>query len=131
LVARCPLLPISKAAKREQPWRSSRSGCFFLVVLRAGIVEELFYRGYAIERLQLLGLNRWLAAVIPLLIFGFGHGTNGWANVVLALALGAVLTAFYLWRRDPRRQHDWSLHDRSSLGPTAAISLARLEAKLG
>lgn len=72
----------------------------FLVVLRAGIVEELFYRGYAIERLQLLGLNRWWAGVIPLLIFGFGHGTNGWANVVLALALGAVVTAFYLWRRD-------------------------------
>jgi membrane protease YdiL (CAAX protease family) len=71
-----------------------------LIVLRAGIVEELFYRGYAIERLQLLGLNRWWAGVIPLLIFGCGHWTNGWANVVLALALGAVLTAFYLWRRD-------------------------------
>jgi uncharacterized protein len=34
------------------------------------------------------------------LIFGFAHGTNGWANVVLAFALGAVLTAVYLWRRD-------------------------------
>jgi membrane protease YdiL (CAAX protease family) len=71
-----------------------------LVVLRAGVVEELFYRGYAIERLQLLGLNRYWAGVIPLLIFGFAHGINGWANVVLALALGAVLTAIYLWRRD-------------------------------
>ncbi len=71
-----------------------------LIVLRAGIVEELFYRGYAIERLQLLGLNRYWAGLIPLLIFGFGHWTNGWANVVLALALGAVLTVFYLWRRD-------------------------------
>ena len=71
-----------------------------LVVLRAGVVEELFYRGYAIERLQLLGLNRYWAGVIPLLIFGFAHVTNGWANVVLALALGAVLTAVYLWRRD-------------------------------
>jgi CAAX protease family protein len=71
-----------------------------LIVLRAGVVEELFYRGYAIERLQALGLNRYLAGAIPLLIFGFAHWTNGWANVVLALALGAVLTAFYLWRRD-------------------------------
>jgi CAAX protease family protein len=71
-----------------------------LVVLRAGVVEELFYRGYAIERLQALGLNRYWAGVIPLLIFGFGHVTNGWANVVLALALGAILTAVYLWRRD-------------------------------
>ena len=71
-----------------------------LIVLRAGVVEELFYRGYAIERLQQLGLNRYVAGIIPLLIFGFAHGTNGWANVILALSLGAVLTAFYLWRRD-------------------------------
>ena len=71
-----------------------------LIILRAGVVEEFFYRGYAIERLQLLGLNRYWAGVIPLLIFGFAHWTNGWANVVLALALGAVLTTVYLWRRD-------------------------------
>ena len=71
-----------------------------LIVLRAGVVEELFYRGYAIERLQQLGLNRYVAGLVPLLIFGFAHGTNGWANIVLALALGAVLTAVYLWRRD-------------------------------
>ena len=49
-----------------------------LVVLRAGVVEELFYRGYAIERLQLLGLNRYWAGVIPLLIFGFGHEPMAW-----------------------------------------------------
>lgn len=71
-----------------------------LVVLRAGFVEELFYRGYAIQRLQAIGLHRYLAAIIPLVIFGFGHWTGGWANIVIALALGGVLTGFYLWRRD-------------------------------
>jgi uncharacterized protein len=71
-----------------------------MIVLRAGVVEELFYRGYAIERLQWFGLNRYVAGAIPLVIFGLGHITNGWDNVVLALALGAVLTGFYLWRRD-------------------------------
>jgi uncharacterized protein len=71
-----------------------------LIVLRAGVVEELFYRGYAIERLESLGLNRYWAGAIPLLIFAFGHLINGWANVAIALALGAVLTAIYLWRRD-------------------------------
>lgn len=71
-----------------------------LVVVRAGVAEELFYRGYAIERLQWFGLNRYVAGAIPLAIFGLAHITNGWANVVLALALGAILTGFYLWRRD-------------------------------
>jgi len=71
-----------------------------LIVLRAGVLEELFYRGYAIERLVALGLNRFWAGIIPLLIFGVAHWTGGWANIVIALVLGAVLTLFYLRRRD-------------------------------
>ena len=71
-----------------------------LIVLRAGVLEELFYRGYAIERLEALGLNRFWAGTIPLLIFGVAHWTGGWANIVIALVLGAALTLFYVWRRD-------------------------------
>jgi membrane protease YdiL (CAAX protease family) len=71
-----------------------------LIVFRAGVVEEFFYRGYAIERLQALGLGRIWAAAIPLVIFSVGHWTGGWANIVIALALGGVLTGFYFWRRD-------------------------------
>jgi membrane protease YdiL (CAAX protease family) len=64
------------------------------------VVEELFYRGFAIERLEALGLNRYVAAAVPLIIFGVVHWTGGWANIVIALALGAMLSGFYLWRRD-------------------------------
>lgn len=71
-----------------------------LIVLRAGVVEELFYRGFAIERLQAVGLSRAAAAAIPLAIFAVGHWTGGAANILIALALGAILTGFYLWRRD-------------------------------
>ena len=71
-----------------------------MIVVRAGVVEELFYRGYAIERLQAIGLNRYWAATTPLVIFSLAHWTGGWANIVIALAIGAVLSLFYLWRRD-------------------------------
>jgi len=71
-----------------------------LVVARAGIVEELFYRGYAIERLQAVGLNKYWAAAIPLFVFSLAHWTGGWRNIVIAFALGAVLSGSYLWRRD-------------------------------
>jgi membrane protease YdiL (CAAX protease family) len=71
-----------------------------LIVLRAGVVEELCYRGYAIERLHALGLPRALAAAVPLLIFGVGHWTGGWANIVIALVLGGILALFFIWRRD-------------------------------
>ena len=71
-----------------------------LIVLRAGVVEELFYRGYAIERLQAVGLKPAWAAGIPLVIFALGHWTGGAANILIALVLGTILSAFYLWRRD-------------------------------
>lgn len=71
-----------------------------LIVIRAGAVEELCYRGYAIERLEALGLPAWLSAAIPLAIFSVGHWTGGWANIVIALALGGILAIFYLRRRD-------------------------------
>ena len=64
------------------------------------IVEELFYRGYAIERIESLGLNRFWAVVIPLTIFAVAHWTGGWANILIALALGVILSVFYVWRRD-------------------------------
>ena len=68
--------------------------------IRGGVVEELFYRGYAIERLGLIGLNRFWATMIPILIFSFGHWNAGWLNVVNAFILGSVLSLFYVWRRD-------------------------------
>jgi membrane protease YdiL (CAAX protease family) len=71
-----------------------------LIVVRAGVVEELFYRGFAIERLQMLGLGRIVAAAIPLLIFGLAHGNRGIASAVMALVIGGVLALFYVWRRD-------------------------------
>src|SRR6476646_188416 len=71
-----------------------------LVVFRAGVVEELFYRGYAIERLQMIGLGRFWSVAIPLVIFSFGHWSGGAANILIAFAAGLILTGFYLWRRD-------------------------------
>jgi CAAX protease family protein len=70
------------------------------IVFRAGVVEELFYRGYAIERLQMIGLGRFWAVAIPLVIFSLGHWSGGAANILIAFSAGLILTAFYLWRRD-------------------------------
>src|SRR4030095_10668596 len=71
-----------------------------LIVIRAGVVEELFYRGYAIERLRMIGLGRFWSVTIPLIIFSIGHWSGGAANILIAFAAGLILTGFYLWRRD-------------------------------
>jgi len=71
-----------------------------LIVFRAGFVEELLYRGFAIERLQSLGWPRAAAALVPLVIFAALHYTGGAINALVAFTLGGILTLFYLWRRD-------------------------------
>jgi membrane protease YdiL (CAAX protease family) len=71
-----------------------------LMVIRAGIVEELFFRGYAIERLEAMGCGRLFSAAVPLAIFAAIHWTGGLPNIIIALVLGIILTVFYLWRRD-------------------------------
>jgi membrane protease YdiL (CAAX protease family) len=71
-----------------------------LTVIRAGISEEVFYRGYALERLQSITGSKWIAAGVTLLLFSAFHYRQGPAGLLLAFVLGGVFTAFYLWKRD-------------------------------
>ena len=71
-----------------------------LVVMRAGIAEEIFYRGYAIERIEALTGSRAVAAIVPLLLFAAFHFSQGIAGVLIALFVGAAATAIYLWKRN-------------------------------
>ena len=75
-------------------------GVLTLVVTRAGIVEEVFYRGYAMTRLREVGLHPAAAFLLPLLIFAFGHYPGGRVNILIALVLGAILAAQFVWRKD-------------------------------
>jgi len=71
-----------------------------LVVLRAGIVEELFFRGYIVERLKALTSSTYIAAFGSLIPFALFHYSQGITGISLAFVLGGALTLLYLWRRD-------------------------------
>jgi uncharacterized protein len=71
-----------------------------LVIVRAGLAEEVFYRGYSIERLQSVTGSRWIAIAVPLFIFAIFHYRQGAGGVVIALLTGAVMTAVYLRTRN-------------------------------
>lgn len=75
-------------------------GVTLLVVLRAGVAEEVFYRGFAIERLEALTGSRALAATVPLVMFAAFHFNQGLAGILIAFCVGAVATAIYLWKRN-------------------------------
>lgn len=71
-----------------------------LVVLRAGIVEEICYRGYIIERLEKLS-GKWVVYVLlPAIIFGLLHYRQGPGGILISFVIGLVLAIFYLRTRD-------------------------------
>jgi uncharacterized protein len=71
------------------------------VGLSAGIVEELLYRGYALERLAAMSGRRWVGAGVSMLVFALAHVPAWGLEFALAadLPFSVVMTAFYLWRR--------------------------------
>jgi membrane protease YdiL (CAAX protease family) len=72
-----------------------------LVTIRAGVAEEVFMRGYLLERLTTISGSNWIAIALSLLPFALLHYPGqGWAGVLVSFNAGAVLTAFYFWKRD-------------------------------
>ncbi len=73
-----------------------------VMAVTGGAIEELCYRGYAIERFTVITGRRWLAATIAITAFALAHIPNWGSGVALVgdLPFGMLMTAFYLWRRD-------------------------------
>jgi membrane protease YdiL (CAAX protease family) len=69
-------------------------------MLRAGVAEEIFYRGFAIERLQSLTGSKLWAGLVPLTVFAVSHYRQGVGGIIAVFVLGGILTAFYLKFRD-------------------------------
>lgn len=70
-------------------------------MVRAGVVEEILFRGYAIERLWTLAGSKWLAGAISAVVFVAVHlGSWGYAQLIVVGFGAAILTLLYLFRRD-------------------------------
>ena len=81
-------------AKYEPPlWATT------ITVLRAGVTEEAFYRGYALERLQSLTGRKSLAVVLTIVPFALFHFRQGPAGILIAGVTGMILALIYLKRR--------------------------------
>jgi uncharacterized protein len=73
-----------------------------VVGLTGGMIEEFFYRGYAIERLATITGRAWIGGLISAVVFGLAHIPEWGLGFALAadMPFGLLMTAFYLWRRD-------------------------------
>jgi uncharacterized protein len=70
-------------------------------MVRAGVVEEILFRGYAIERLWTLTGSKWAAGAISAAVFIAAHVSGwGYAQLIVVAFGAAILTLLYLFRRD-------------------------------
>ena len=81
-------------------YKSVSVSVLVLVFLRAGIVEEVFFRGFLIERLQKFSSNKIVYFVLPTLYFGLLHFSGGMRGVVVAFVIGLVLGLVFLKTKD-------------------------------
>lgn len=71
------------------------------IILTSATVEELFYRGYIIERFRELTGRLWVGVLVSLVIFMFPHVQFFGPSWLLYHGVGAILLyVFYLWRRN-------------------------------
>ncbi|HEY5917736.1 MAG TPA: type II CAAX endopeptidase family protein [Chryseolinea sp.] len=70
------------------------------ITLRAGVAEEVFMRGYLIERLTDMTKNVYTASLLALVPFALFHFSQGYAGILISFVLGGYLTIVYIWRRD-------------------------------
>ncbi len=76
------------------PWATA------IVCLRAGIAEEVFFRGYIYERFQFLLKKKWIAVALSLIPFSLFHYSQGLSGILMAFIIGGILTGMYLWKRN-------------------------------
>ena len=71
------------------------------IAVRAGVIEEILFRGLAIEQLTVLTGSRWVSAFLATAVFVVIHALHfDWVQLVPIAAVSVVLVGLYLWRRD-------------------------------
>lgn len=71
-----------------------------LIALRAGIVEELLYRSFSFERILELTGKKWLAALLPVLMFTLVHLNWGVGHLFFVFIGGMLFMSMYMAKRN-------------------------------
>ena len=73
------------------PKTTSHRIFFILLVFSTGFCEEIVYRGFAITKLNEIGLNKWIALIVAAFIFIGIHGINAYTNRFFFLFGGGIM----------------------------------------
>ncbi len=92
---------IQVGGEEGQRYESISLWTMTLVTIRAGVVEEICYRGYLMERLdEWSSGNFWIFFMVPVIIFALAHYSQGIAGYVISFVAGTIMAYVYWKKRD-------------------------------
>lgn len=84
----------------QNSWARLSKPVVAFITLRAGVAEEVFCRGYLLERLTSITGKKWLALCLSVIPFGLLHYSQGPAGIITTMVGGLILSLFYFWKKD-------------------------------
>ena len=91
-----------KLADMLAPSSLTLLGIFILLSSFAGVIEEILFRGYLQKQFTALTGNIYLGMAIQAVIFGLGHGYEGFRRMVAIFCLGCFFGLLALLRKSLR-----------------------------
>jgi len=70
------------------------------ITIRAGVAEEIFMRGFLLERFTALTGKKWMAFLLSTIPFGLLHYPQGYAGILISTVAGGLFALFYFWKKD-------------------------------
>ena len=71
-----------------------------LIALRAAVVEEVLYRAFAFERLLELTKSKFIAGIIPVILFTLVHLEWGVGHLFFVFIVGGLFMLVYIMKRN-------------------------------
>lgn len=70
------------------------------ITIRAGVAEEIFMRGFLLERFTAIAGKKWMAFLLSTIPFGLLHYPQGYAGILISTVAGGLFALFYFWKMD-------------------------------
>jgi uncharacterized protein len=99
VVFRGQLATVSWVLERLAPHTVLEMLVWIVLSISAGLCEEFIFRGYLQEQCRRITGIRAAGVTIQALVFGAGHGYQGWAMMVTIFFIGLFFGGIVAWRK--------------------------------
>lgn len=92
----------NQAVRQMLPRSNTEVALFLVLSLTAGFCEEIIHRGYLQRQFSALTQSAAGGIVLQGIVFGAGHGYQGWKLMLLIAVFGTTFGLLAHWRRSLR-----------------------------